>query len=208
MVKDYLSMIVVFEGIEVSVSSLTESMSFSDFDSWVRGRFNVEANEKLVYRNKNGEEIIPGGSVLCMSIYLERVRAVTPVPNDIKKDFISSLLRSPNWLLFVFLVPPVLVLLMAISLATNKSSHAVVWIPSQICEKFLGSDFRRLCSNLQEAYIAFLTWSFTYLFIRRWANPETTVGAFQKYAADAIFGGLAAGIACYLKISLRAAFSK
>ena len=56
-----------------------------------------------------------------------------------------------------------------------------------------------------ESYIAFLTWSFTYLFIRRALNPDTTKDVFIKFSGDAIFGGLAAAAAILLKHALKEA---
>lgn len=58
-------------------------------------------------------------------------------------------------------------------------------------------------NTIIDAFIAFLCWSFTYLFIRRLSNPETTDSTFEKYSSDALFGGLAAAASSILKIILR-----
>lgn len=52
-----------------------------------------------------------------------------------------------------------------------------------------------------EAYIAALCWGTTYLFVRRIWNPENAPlsHAIYKFAADAVFGGLAAGAAVVMK---------
>jgi hypothetical protein len=53
-----------------------------------------------------------------------------------------------------------------------------------------------------EAFMATISWSSTYLFIRRLWNPETSSATFEKYAADSFFGGLAAGASIFLKAIL------
>ena len=55
---------------------------------------------------------------------------------------------------------------------------------------------------LEKSYVGFLSWSVTYLFLRRALNPETTATAIQKYSADAIFGGLAAAGAVVIKAAV------
>ena len=50
-----------------------------------------------------------------------------------------------------------------------------------------------------EAFMAFVCWSTTYLFIRRLWNPETSKSTFEKYSADSFFGGLAAAGSILLK---------
>jgi hypothetical protein len=55
---------------------------------------------------------------------------------------------------------------------------------------------------LEKAYVGFLSWSVTYLFIRRAINPETTAGAVKKYSADAIYGGIAAAMAVVIKAAV------
>jgi len=60
-----------------------------------------------------------------------------------------------------------------------------------------------------ETYVNALAWSVTYLFIRRWLNPENGAGgeAFQRYGADAWFGGLSVAVSVLLKKVLNHAFS-
>lgn len=58
-------------------------------------------------------------------------------------------------------------------------------------------------NTIIDSFIAFLCWSFTYLFIRRLFNPETTDSTFEKYSSDAFFGGLAAAASSMLKIILK-----
>jgi hypothetical protein len=57
---------------------------------------------------------------------------------------------------------------------------------------------------IREAYVAFLCWSTTYLFVRRLWNPENwpAHNVIQKFASDAVYGGLAASAAVLLKHAL------
>ena len=54
-----------------------------------------------------------------------------------------------------------------------------------------------------EACISMISWSLTNLFIRRLLNPETAHNAFQKYSADAFFGGIASAAGIVLKYHLQ-----
>jgi membrane-bound metal-dependent hydrolase YbcI (DUF457 family) len=59
-----------------------------------------------------------------------------------------------------------------------------------------------------EAFMAFVCWSSTYLFIRRLWNPETMRTTVEKYSADSFFGGLAAAGSIILKNMLTAALAE
>lgn len=52
-----------------------------------------------------------------------------------------------------------------------------------------------------EGFVTFLSWSFTYLFIRRAWNPETfkSFRFLVLYSSDSLCGGLAAGLAVIVK---------
>ena len=43
-----------------------------------------------------------------------------------------------------------------------------------------------------DSFVGFVTWPITYMFIRRWLNPESRNDCFQKYNQDTFFGGVAA----------------
>ena len=50
-----------------------------------------------------------------------------------------------------------------------------------------------------ESFVAFICWSTTYLFVRRYLNPDTRQTAMRKFSPDAFYGGLAAAAAVVLK---------
>jgi hypothetical protein len=58
-----------------------------------------------------------------------------------------------------------------------------------------------------EAWIAFLCWSTSNLFIRRLLNPETMRTAYLKYSADAFFGGIGQASGVFLKVFLQKALN-
>ena len=62
--------------------------------------------------------------------------------------------------------------------------------------------------TLVDSMIAFITWSTTYLFVRRLLNPETFSVAIERFSADAFFGGLAASTASVFKSVLYAILVK
>lgn len=62
--------------------------------------------------------------------------------------------------------------------------------------------------TMADALISFISWSTTYLFIRRLWNPETSPMAFEKFSPDAFYGGLAAAAASILKSMLYASLVK
>ena len=110
----------------------------------------------------------------------------------------GSLSKLLTFNLYLFL----LVLLNAISFApyaTGASSSVTEGIFKQLLSAFhVDSSTKKL---LVEAYIASLCWGTTYLFVRRIWNPENAPisQALRKFAADAVFGGLAAGAAVIMK---------
>ncbi len=58
-----------------------------------------------------------------------------------------------------------------------------------------------------ESFIATVCWSSTYIYIRRFWNPENYGFAIEKYGADSFFGGLCAGGAVLLKHILQKALA-
>jgi hypothetical protein len=109
-----------------------------------------------------------------------------------------AVLGSNLWAIFVQSIP--IALLSLIMLASLPQGL----VPDRMRDLRVSLGFalhRDDCFS--EAYIAFLTWSTSYLFIRRACNPETTCGVVQRFGADAVFGGIAAAGAVLLKALIR-----
>jgi hypothetical protein len=60
-------------------------------------------------------------------------------------------------------------------------------------------------TTLKIAIINALVWMFTYLYIRRYLNPENN-GNVKKYYLDTLFGGLATFIGVFLTAYLTKTF--
>lgn len=52
-------------------------------------------------------------------------------------------------------------------------------------------------SKLLKAIVAGFVWALTYLYIRRYFNPE--VKDYRKYQTDAVYGGIASATAAFAK---------
>jgi hypothetical protein len=139
-------------------------------------------------------EVIPGSGV--SEIFVHRI-ASTDKPKQ-KGDFgiFSGLVNSALWTLFISAIPPFIAVLVAIAVAPQHENlrDGFAYIKYSLSLLPLETDMAI------EAYIAFLTWSSSYFFIRRAMNPESTSTVVAKYSADAFFGGLAAAGAAVLKI--------
>ena len=203
---------IIFNSQSFSIS-YPRSLTFSDVDKWIRCRFDIKTNEKLLYYNKLGEgEVYFLGPLFLITNILEIIPSGQISHIEVKKleaknhhSRLSSINSHSLWSFVVFCIPPVLFLLLATSLGTFHYRE-------QITPAY--NDFIKSCcsffglstiwhSKMIESYIAFLTWSFTYLFVRRLLNPETATMAFEKFSVDAVFGGLAAAMAIILKHILK-----
>jgi hypothetical protein len=122
----------------------------------------------------------------------------SPDKPKLKGDFgmFSSLVNSALWTLFISAIPPFIAVLVAIAVAPQHESlrDGFSYIKYSLSLLPMETDIAI------EAYIAFLTWSSSYFFIRRAMNPESASTVVAKYSADAFFGGLAAAGAAVLKI--------
>lgn len=147
-------------------------------------------------------EILPSVSMLNAGIPVHvstvEMDAKTLAPASAPRLSAGSLSNTLTFNLYLFL----LVLFNAISFApyaTGASSSVIEGIFKHFFLAFhVDSTTKKL---LVEAYIASLCWGTTYLFIRRIWNPENAPisQALHKFAADAVFGGLAAGAAVIMK---------
>lgn len=64
-------------------------------------------------------------------------------------------------------------------------------------------------STFADAFVGFITWSSSYMFVRRLLNPEngTPEDVYKKYAADMLFGGMAASTSVLVKALVTAHLS-
>lgn len=195
-----MSMRVHYEGTIISLDEAPQS--FGDFDGWCRVRFGLEDRDLLKFVNHHtGNELIPHGSLLNKAgteievVVLQRVpmspqKALSTAHTTPKPTVSEPVVNE----IFIKYGATILVLLVALSLTPNigKTFDLLLTLAG-------ASDLQASRALVVDAYIAFLTWSTSYLFIRRLCNPENHGVVYQKFAADAFFGGLAASAACLLK---------
>ena len=200
---DDQSLSVRFKDLVVEIKS-GPGLSFSDIDSWTRQRFNLPVSEQLAYYAKYPSsmglgsyeaEIIPNGS-------LSKLRHIEVKVVEKKIHFIErKQLVHPAWKLFIRLGPFFLIIMFAWALVQDASADTV----SPWLERVGLVQYRKL---FIEAFIGFICWSISNLFIRRLGNPETFNGALDRFCADAYFGGFAAGLQSMMKVLLHTKFNR
>mmetsp|Transcript_26229 Transcript_26229/g.26472 ORF Transcript_26229/g.26472 Transcript_26229/m.26472 type:complete len:204 (-) Transcript_26229:203-814(-) len=201
---------IIFEQTELEVSTLGYT-SFSDFNEWIRCRFDISSEDKLIFKDKTGSEIIPCSTAdktisdVYAEINITRIDRSQVQGSDEQKP--SN--KSYYWVLFINIIPTMIVILLAVSLSSKNYFHGN-YNTSKIIHLILGSTglSEAWQYSMVEAFVAFVSWSNSYLFIRKSCNPETSGGALQKYALDAFFGGCAAFVAVILKHAMYASLKK
>jgi len=186
-----------------SIELTTEDFTFASIDAFVRSRFGIAATEKLIFsregRGAGDVEFVPSKS------WLEKrnpVLIVTRSKEPVKPPTSASSEKQQSVGLFspVMITFTMIIVLIAINIQTGFV-YAVHW--KAHCDAF---DAILIEHNLitsknvsLEAIAATIGWGFTYLYIRRFLNPETRKNFIQRFYLDAIFGGLAAGAAVFMK---------
>ena len=155
-------------------------------------------------------EIIPGANYFCKADYIEIVieNREQLVKDSSPKENVGNalgLLAQPARThsdvpsdFFCFYGAPCLVILVAMTLAP-QSSIFIAFVLRKVFET------NRSRNIAVDCFVSFLSWSSTYLFVRRLLNPETTPVVFKKFSADAFYGGLAAASTAFIKPLLTAA---
>lgn len=132
-------------------------------------------------------EIIPSGSLVgggdddVLSITVQPDFDIGSKSPLINSDGIANDKTTLVWTSFVFVIPYMLSILCALSLApvSYVGIHPNDYILLTVFDgeyfaaiTFFWGLFTLTRMDLMEMWIAFLTWSFPYLFIRRFMNPE------------------------------------
>lgn len=99
---------------------------------------------------------------------------------------------------FHFYGAPCLIVLIAMTLTPQSSTMTNLILHNLF-------DTNRNRNIAVDCFVSFLSWSSTYLFVRRLLNPETNPVVFKKFSADAFYGGLAAASTAFIKPLLTAA---
>lgn len=222
---------------EVSFRCDKNSVGFSDFDAWLRSRFAIDSNIRLIYHDEKDNEIIPTQNIFKEGGSIRVTRMYSPQTNDSEHSehpnrkskstpvapSSTSQPRSPSTAVSTpspsstqpkkhdnigfnelmkqhHIFAMMLIVLCSVALAPKDSLYE----SSLLTYTFQILHMEKYRDLIREAYVAFLCWSTTYLFVRRLWNPENwpASNVIQKFAADAVYGGLAAGGAVLLKFAL------
>jgi len=205
---------VIHNNESVSLLVPQASLTYKDFDAWVRSRFLFNHDDQLIFYDSvdKSKEIIPVGLLETSEDQLEII-----VDRIQKKKVEPSIVKAHPLVKFLVIYgPSLLLMLLTITFAEELYSTCIERASNpQDCRSspyvFLTTVFQSLSAKpgwnklVYEFYIGFLTWSTTYLFVRRLPNPENgdTTLAYEKFATDAVFGGFAAGVAAFMKQILR-----
>lgn len=171
--------------LELSVAS-TANMQFTDFELWARQRFQILPSAALSFFDANKKEVIPFGSIAAfeeIEIKPVTVAGAAPAKAAAKDKSLNAII----WSYFVWAVPFVILTLLAVTLNPNKEAPQAA---IDFALEALGLQAYK--AVIVDYYITFLSWAITYLYIRRAANPENAGNVYSKFAADTVFGGLAA----------------
>ena len=181
---------------QAEVTFAYDEFDFADFDSWVRSRFGLGAVVGLRYYindKVNGKvEVVPSRTLLQQGLLIN--------VSIVEKPTVPSTSTTQALTFNIYL--SILILLNAISFAPYAAGQSSIVVTGTIETFFSAIHADSATRNLLiEAYIASLCWGTTYLFVRRIWNPENAPmsQAIYKFAADAIFGGIAAGAAVIMK---------
>lgn len=162
------------------------SFHLANIDTVIRSYHCISSNIPLIYTNEKDEIIVP--SIRSDTIYVKRGKQIDSKSSSGLGDLIVNFLISSGGL--------ILVLLTALSLVENSYVNNII---DNITITLGVTHHRKI---FVEAYMGFLIWSTSNLFIRRLLNPETSKTAFTKYSADAFFGGVAQAAGVFLKVGL------
>jgi len=108
----------------------------------------------------------------------------------------------PPSLLLPSIFTLILILLSIVALSPHESLYKP-YFQETLGKALIFLGWEQHSAVINEAYVAFLSWSTSYLFIRRLWNPETTNVTIEKYAADAVYGGFAASASVFWKHALK-----
>ena len=148
--------------------------SFDDFESWSRSRFGLEAAALLKFSNKqSGNELVPSSNIFAKNVEIDievlpkksnaPEKCISDLPKPKQNDlmFINEIMIKYNAIFFV--------ILLAISLTPQTGKNFDLLLVTIGFDLHVIKYWKQL---LIEAYIGFLCWSTSYLFIRRMMNPE------------------------------------
>lgn len=173
-------------------------LTFHDFDIWTKQRFYIKENSLISYYDDQNKEIIPTGNIASKhsKIYIKTSNNTNNNDSTSSSTSISTNFFDELWSNFVFYGPYILLIILGMTLAPDSDKNRTFKESFELVLELTSTTEWK--DWFLEAYIGFITWSTTYLFIRRYLNPENQ-NSLQKHGPDAWFGGFAAATAVLLK---------
>mmetsp|Transcript_21688 Transcript_21688/g.31562 ORF Transcript_21688/g.31562 Transcript_21688/m.31562 type:complete len:215 (-) Transcript_21688:14-658(-) len=189
---------VVYKSSKVSLS-LSSRISFTDFEKWARSRFGISSSKSMMFRNRDGHEVIPSfidaptdNSLENMWVEVLEDESITEVGTTP-----SETVFNPSSMFNFSYIYPVLVLAYMLGLIVSSPSdlpHPMSYFDNvSVALTWLGVKSKDQLSLYKELLIAFISWPVGYFYIRRALNPAYGLSnAFSKFGTDTFFGALAA----------------
>lgn len=194
--KDIKDVEIVLDDMSYFVQADTE-LTFHDFDIWTKQRFGINKNTLLSYYDCNNKEIIPTGYIASKyhKIYVKKFN-INNNDSTSSSTSIPTIFYDELWSNFVFYGPYMLLIILGMTIAPDSEKKRTIKESFELVLELTSTTEWK--DWILEAYIGFITWSTTYLFIRRALNPENK-NPLEKHGPDAWFGGFAAATAVLLK---------
>ena len=157
---------------EITFHYIKDDFNCNNLDAMIRSYNGLSNAEKLIYTNKNNDLIIPSSSMK-VPIYCKRLK------NEMNENKNKVMTIEDSFLKFLINYGSlILIILTAISL--TKENNYISNIINYIINTIGIIEHKKI---LTEAWISFICWSTSNLFVRRLLNPETTRTAYIKYTA-------------------------
>ncbi|KAJ1432969.1 hypothetical protein B484DRAFT_478491 [Ochromonadaceae sp. CCMP2298] len=192
---------IVFGDETVKLNLAPEGFKFLEFESWLRSRFDLCSGDKVVYKDRKGNECLPTSQFFLKhsKLVVEKRGAAKPKDKKASAPAANPHAYAPLW---VALICAALYQLQFVS-CTPLIAY-LTSIETQIIQS--GVALKKGC--FVDALITGICWPLTYIFVRRALNPENSKDWFKKYRVDSIFGGLAAAMTVILRGYVNNAFNQ
>lgn len=222
--KRLLKLKVYFENDQTEVDFDMNDYNVKEFDHWLRSRFGVENEVALKYMDHLGAGKTTFMTIICYSLspnlldVLAFLIEIAPTKSYVEANprlYIKVTHLAHDKVLgleqytfaAIFLGLTTLMLIAGLYAETLNPLLPIKIYCNQLDSWLIDLGLIQKKGAALESFIATVCWSSTYIYIRRFWNPENYGFAIEKYGADSFFGGLCAGGAVLLKHILQKALA-
>ena len=186
---------VEFNGQESSLAVSKLNYSYQDFHDYFKIKYKL-IEHHLIFCNKEGQEVLPS-----IETTLLKLKAIkndqSKKSNNEDKYNIGKLIIS--WCISyggIFIS-----LCLAFVCRRKHYDEHFNFIENFFCRVIDMAGLDMYKAVIYDSFLAFISWSTTYLFIRRLWNPENGgwANTMQKFSADSIFGGICSAATVWVK---------